>query len=119
MSEIQLKRTPLKGALLRAPWGCRKHPIKLAARSCSGAQMAAPGSPDQFEISPKVIPPKPTGANFNPDPGEPGWGHLDPGQLGNVLPNGDDYEPHEVDAMMQQLWVEYVAANPNLFKMPD
>jgi hypothetical protein len=36
-----------------------------------------------------------------------------------VLPNGDDYEPQEVDTMMQQLWVEYVAANPNLFKMPD
>jgi hypothetical protein len=49
-----------------------------------------------------------TGASFIPDPGEPGWGHLDPGQLGNVLPNGDDYEPHEVDAMMQQLWIEYV-----------
>jgi hypothetical protein len=74
---------------------------------------------DQFEISPKGITHKPTGASFIPDPGEPGWGHLDPGQLGNVLPNGDDYEPHEVDAMMQQLWIEYVAANPDLFKTPD
>ena len=29
-----------------------------------------------------------------------------------MLPNGDDYEPNEVDAMMHQLWIEYVAANP-------
>jgi len=70
--------------------------------------MSAPVRRDQFEISPKGITHKPTGASFIPDPGEPGWGHLDPGQLGNVLPNGDDYEPHEVDAMMQQLWIEYV-----------
>ena len=62
---------------------------------------------------------KPTRATFSPYPGEPGWGRLDPGQLGNVLPNGDDYEPNEVDAMMQQLWIEYVAANPDLFKTPD
>ena len=81
--------------------------------------MSAPVRRDQFEISPKGITHKPTGASFIPDPGEPGWGHLDPGQLGNVLPNGDDYEPHEVDAMMQQLWIEYVAANPDLFKTPD
>jgi hypothetical protein len=81
--------------------------------------MSAPVRRDQFEISPKVITHKPTGASFIPDPDEPGWGRLDPGQLGNVLPNGDDYEPHEVDAMMQQLWIEYVAANPNLFKTPD
>jgi hypothetical protein len=70
--------------------------------------MSAPVRRDQFEISPKGITHKPTGASFISDPGEPGWGHLDPGQLGNVLPNGDDYEPHEVDAMMQQLWIEYV-----------
>lgn len=70
--------------------------------------MSAPVRRDQFEISPKGITHMPTGASFIPDPGEPAWGHLDPGQLGNVLPNGDDYEPHEVDAMMQQLWIEYV-----------
>jgi len=36
-----------------------------------------------------------------------------------VLPNGDDYEPQEMDAMMQQLWAEYVAAHPDLFKADD
>jgi hypothetical protein len=81
--------------------------------------MSAPVRRDQFEISPKGITHKPTGANFIPDPGEPGWGYLDPGKLGNALPNGDDYEPQEVDAMMQQLWVEYVGNNPGLFKMLD
>ena len=81
--------------------------------------MSAPVQSDQFEISPADITHKPTGASFIPDPGEPGWGHLDPGKLGHRLPNGDDYEPNEVDAMMQQLWIEYVAANPDLFKTPD
>jgi hypothetical protein len=74
---------------------------------------------DQFEISPEGITHKPTRATFSPYPGEPGWGQLDPGQLGNVLPNGDDYEPQEMDAMMQQLWAEYVAAHPDLFKADD
>jgi hypothetical protein len=41
--------------------------------------------------------------------------HLDPGQLGNVLPNGGDYEPQEVDAMMRRLWIEYVGNNPGVF----
>jgi hypothetical protein len=44
--------------------------------------MSAPVRRDQFEISPKGITHKPTGANFIPDPGEPGWGYLDPGKLG-------------------------------------
>ena len=77
--------------------------------------MSAPVRRDQFEISPKGITHKPIGASFIPDPVEPGWRHLDPGQLGNVLPNGDDYEPQEVDAMMQQLWIEYVGNNPGVF----
>jgi hypothetical protein len=81
--------------------------------------MSAPVRRDQFEISPKGITHKPTGATFSPDPNEPGWGQLDLGQLGNVLPNGDEYEPQEVDAMMQQLWGEYVAAHPDLFKADD
>ncbi len=69
--------------------------------------MSTPVRPDQL---PKGIIHKPTGASFIlVDPGELGWGHLDPGQLGNVLPNGN--EPQEVDAMMQQLWEKYVAAN--------
>jgi hypothetical protein len=32
--------------------------------------------------------------------------------LGNVLANGEDHRPHEVQAMMEQLRAEYVHANP-------
>jgi len=59
---------------------------------------------------------KPTGASFTPYPGEPGSGNANDGQLGNVLPNGDDYRPHEVKEMMRQLWADYVAKNPDQFK---
>jgi hypothetical protein len=41
------------------------------------------------------------------------------GQLGNVLANGEDYRPDEVQAMMEQLWADYVAANPRLFEVHD
>ena len=40
-------------------------------------------------------------------------------QLGNVLVNGKDYRPHEVQTMMEQLWAEYVDANPRLFEVHD
>ena len=40
-------------------------------------------------------------------------------QLGEVLPNGDDYRPHDVQAMMELLWADYVAANPRLFEVHD
>jgi hypothetical protein len=43
---------------------------------------------------------------------------MNPSQLGNVLPNGEDYRPHE-GAMMEQLWAEYVDANPRLFEVHD
>jgi hypothetical protein len=31
-------------------------------------------------------------------------------QLGKALPNGEDYRPHEVQILMEQLWAEYVEA---------
>ena len=48
--------------------------------------------------------------------GRPAQGKQDPGQLGNVLPNGEDYRLHEMQAMMELLWAEYVDANPRLFR---
>lgn len=57
---------------------------------------------DQFEISPKGITHTPTGAKYSPHPGAPHSGSMNPSQLGNVLPNGEDYRPHE-GAMMEQL----------------
>jgi hypothetical protein len=81
--------------------------------------MSTPARQDQFEISAKGIIHTPTGAAFTPYPGEPNSGHMTYGQLGNVLPNGEDYRPYEVEKMMRQLWTEYVENNPGLFKTSD
>jgi hypothetical protein len=81
--------------------------------------MPAPVRRDQFEISPKGITHLPTGAVYSPHPGAPHSGRMNPGQLGAVLPNGEDYRPHEVQAMIELLWADYVAANPRLFEVYD
>jgi hypothetical protein len=73
-----------------------------------------PAQKDQFEISAKGITHKPTGASFTPYPGQPNSGHMTYGQLGNVLPNGEDYRPHEAEKMIRKLWVDFVADNPGL-----
>jgi hypothetical protein len=67
---------------------------------------------DQFEVSPKGITHKPTGATYTPHAGAPYSGIMNLGQLGNVLTNREDYRPLEVQTMMEQLWAEYVNANP-------
>jgi hypothetical protein len=70
---------------------------------------------DHFSITPQGITHKPTGATFIPHSGSPLSGKLLMGQLGNRLPNGDDYRPDDVKRMIQQLWAEYVAANAEAF----
>jgi hypothetical protein len=74
---------------------------------------------DQFKISPKGITHTPTGATYAPHPGAPHSGIMNPSQLGNALPNGEDYRPHDVQTMMELLWAEYVDANPRLFEVHD
>jgi hypothetical protein len=74
---------------------------------------------DQFEISPSGITHTPTGAKYTPHSGAPYSGTLTLSQLGSVLANGDDYWPRDVQTMMEQLWVEYVEANPRLFEVHD
>jgi hypothetical protein len=74
---------------------------------------------DQFEISPKGITHKPTGATYIPHPGAPHSGTINISQLGNVLPNVEDYRPHEVTAMMELLCSDYVDTNPRLFEVHD
>ena len=74
---------------------------------------------DQFKISPKGITHLPTGATYTAHPGAPFSGNMNPSQLGNVLPNGEDYRRNEVETLMEQLWAEYVAANPRLFEVHD
>jgi hypothetical protein len=71
---------------------------------------------DQFNITPQGIIHKPTDAAFVPYPGSPHSENMRTGRLGNVFPNRDDYRPVDVKMMMQQLWAEYVAANPDAFK---
>jgi hypothetical protein len=72
---------------------------------------------DQFEISRKGITHMPTGATYTPHRGAPHFGTMNLSQLENG--HGDDYRPHEVQAMMTQLWDDYVAANPRLFEVHD
>jgi hypothetical protein len=81
--------------------------------------MLSPVRRDQFEISPKGIAHKPTGATYTPHPGAPHSGTINISQLGNVPPNVEDYRPHDVQAMMELLWADYVDANPRLFEVHD
>ncbi|GLR87988.1 hypothetical protein [Bradyrhizobium iriomotense] len=80
---------------------------------------STPVQRDQFEVSPKGITHKPSGATYTPHPGAPFSGTINLSQLGDVLTNGDDYRPHEVQTMMERLWAEYVNANPRLFEVHD
>ena len=81
--------------------------------------MSSPVCRDQFEVSPKGIAPKPTGATYTPHPGAPHSGTMNLAQLANLLPNGEDYRPHDVKAMMELLWADYGDANPRLFELHD
>jgi hypothetical protein len=81
--------------------------------------MSSPVRRDQFEISPKGIAHKPTGATYTPHPGAPHSGTINISQLQNVPPNVEDYRAHDVKAMMELLWADYVDANPRLFEVHD
>jgi hypothetical protein len=59
---------------------------------------------DQFNIAPQGITHKPTDASFAPRCGDPRAGSMRMGQLGNVAPTGDNYDPDEVKRMMKQLF---------------
>jgi hypothetical protein len=78
--------------------------------------MAAIITRDQFVVTAEGITHVPTGAIFTPHRGSPHSGMINEGQLGNVLKSGEDFRPREVKDMMQWLWAEYVAANPDAFK---
>ena len=81
--------------------------------------VSTPVQRDQFTISVRSITHKPTGMTYTPHPGAPYSGIMNLNQLGNLPPNDDDYRPHEVQMMMEQLWAEYVNANPRLFEVHD
>lgn len=74
---------------------------------------------DQFKISSKGITHTPTGMTYTPHPGAPHYGIMNLDHLGDVIPNGEAYRPYDVQAMMELLWADYVAANPRLFEVHD
>jgi hypothetical protein len=71
---------------------------------------------EQFRISPKGIT-RPLERRTFHIPAHCGITSL--GQLGSVLPSGEDYVPHEVQTIMEQLWEDYVSANPRLFEVHE
>jgi hypothetical protein len=71
---------------------------------------------DQFNITPQCIVHKPTDAAFTPQPGNRHAGNMRLGCLENAPPSGDKYRPEHVRIMMEQLWAEYVATNPDAFR---
>ena len=71
---------------------------------------------DQFNISPQGIVHKPTDAAFTPYPGDPHSGVWRAGQLDQQLAGGNIYDPKEVQRIMSELWIEYVAANESMFQ---
>jgi len=74
---------------------------------------------EQFEISARGIMHKPTGATYTPKPGNPFSGTVNKSQLGKIGKLDLDYPPYEVEEMMEQLWVEYVEANPGEFRRSE
>jgi hypothetical protein len=71
---------------------------------------------DQFSISRQGIIHEPTDASFTPSPGDPFSGILRVGRLSNKHPDGGDFNSDDVERIMRELWAEYVAGNPQLFK---
>ena len=75
--------------------------------------MSTPITRDQFVVSDEGITHVPTGATFVPHPGSLNSGSMYLGQLGKVLENGDDHAPVEVEAMMRQIWLQYISEHPD------
>jgi hypothetical protein len=71
---------------------------------------------DQFNVTLQGIVHKPTDAAFTPSPGDPFSGIERLGQLRNQNPYGGCFRTEDVQRMMRELWAEYVAGNPQLFK---
>ena len=71
--------------------------------------------PFRFQLTPWDITHKPTDACFAPNLGDSSHGIMRLGQLNNFPRAGDAYDPDAVKKMMRGLWVEYVAANSDLF----
>jgi len=73
---------------------------------------------EQFEISMRGITHKPTRVTYTPKPSNPFSGTVNKSQLGKIGKLDADYPPYEVE-MMEELWVEYVEANPGEFRRSE
>jgi hypothetical protein len=69
---------------------------------------------DQFSISARGIVHEPTAAAFTPYTGDPYSGTFRIGRLGHL--NEIGFNSDDVERIMRELWAEYVAGNPQLFK---
>ena len=67
-----------------------------------------PVRPDQFKVTDLGVEHLPTGYKFTAHSKKSLSGNARLGLLGNKLPTGEDYRPHEVEAMANQLWLEQV-----------
>ena len=71
---------------------------------------------DQFSITPQGIVHRPTDAAFTPYPGDAFSGIERLGQLNDKHPSGR-FSTVDVRRMMHELWSEYVATHPQVFKL--
>ena len=69
---------------------------------------------DQFDVSAHGIIHMPTDAAFTPDPRDPNSGTMRIGHLSSRQPGG--FKPDDVCRLLNDLWAEYVATNPELFR---
>ena len=71
---------------------------------------------NQFNVTSQGVVHKPTEAAFIPSFGDPLSGTMRLGQLVNQQPNGREYRAEDVQRIMRELWDEFVASNPEMFK---
>jgi hypothetical protein len=60
-------------------------------------------STDQFTLEVNKVTHVPTGAHFTTYPGQTEIAHANWGNVGNVLPNGEDYWKEDVISVAQEL----------------
>jgi hypothetical protein len=72
---------------------------------------------DQFGLSSDGIVHKPTDATFTADPADPFSGIIRLGHLPDRHPNAGGFKPDDVCRVMFEIWFDYVAANPKLFRI--
>ncbi len=73
-------------------------------------------SRNQFNVTAQGVVHKPTEAAFIPSLDDPLSGTMRLGQLSNQPNDGREYRAEDVERIMRELWEEFVAGNPKIFK---